>query len=118
EYPFILSTGRVLFHWQTGTMTRRVRGLEEVYPEGLVEIHPQDARKLGLVTDELVEVTSRRGKVVAKAKITEKSPPGTIFMSFHFKEAAANLLTIDALDPIAKIPEYKVCAVKIEKYKI
>ena len=115
EYPFILSTGRVLFHWHTGTMTRRVRGLEEVYPEGLVEIHPQDARKLGLATDELVEVTSRRGRVVAKAKVTEKSPPGTIFMSFHFKEAAANLLTIDALDPIAKIPEYKVCAVKIEK---
>jgi len=115
EYPFILSTGRVLFHWHTGTMTRRVKGLEEVYPEGLVEIHPQDAEKIGLATDELVEVSSRRGKVVAKAKITPKSPPGTVFMNFHFKEAAANLLTIDALDPIAKIPEYKVCAVKVQK---
>jgi len=115
EYPFILSTGRVLFHWHTGTMTRRVKSLEEIYPEGLVEIHPQDAEKIGLVRDELVEVSSRRGKVVAKAKITEKSPPGTVFMTFHFKEAAANLLTIDALDPIAKIPEYKVCAVKVQK---
>jgi len=115
EYPFILSTGRVLFHWHTGTMTRRVKGLEELYPEGLVEIHPQDADKIGLATDELVEVSSRRGKVVAKAKITEKSPPGIVFMTFHFKEAAANLLTIDALDPVAKIPEYKVCAVKVQK---
>jgi len=105
----------VLFQWHTGTMTRRVRGMEEVYPEGMVEIHTQYARNLGLVTDELVEVASRRGRVVAKAKVTEKSPPGTVFMSFHFKEAAANLLTIEALDPIAKIPEYKVCAVKIEK---
>jgi formate dehydrogenase alpha subunit len=115
EYPFILSTGRVLYHWHTGTMTRRVRGLEEIYPEGLVEIHPLDAERIGLASDELVEVSSRRGKVVAKAKITEKSPPGTVFMTFHFKEAAANLLTIDALDPIAKIPEYKVCAVKVQK---
>ncbi len=115
EYPFILSTGRVLFHWHTGTMTRRVKGLEELYPEALVEIHPQDADKIGLATDELVEVSSRRGKVVAKAKITEKSPPGIVFMTFHFKEAAANLLTIDALDPVAKIPEYKVCAVKVQK---
>ena len=115
EYPFILSTGRVLFHWHTGTMTRRVRGLDEIYPEALVEIHPQDADKIGLATDELVEVSSRRGKVVAKAKITEKSPPGIVFMTFHFKEAAANLLTIDALDPVAKIPEYKVCAVKVQK---
>jgi len=115
EYPFILSTGRILFHWHTGTMTRRVRALEEIYPEGLVEIHPLDAERIGLVSHELVEVSSRRGKVVAKAEITEKSPPGTVFMTFHFQEAAANLLTIDALDPIAKIPEYKVCAVKVQR---
>lgn len=74
-----------------------------------------DAERIGLVTDELVEVSSRRGKVVAKAEITEKSPPGTVFMTFHFKESAVNLLTVDALDPIAKIPEYKVCAVKVQK---
>jgi len=115
EYPFILSTGRVLFHWHTGTMTRRVKGLEEIYPQGLLEIHPLDAQKLSLKDADLARVISRRGKVVIRVKVTDISPPGVVFMSFHFKEAAANLLTIDALDPVAKIPELKVCAVRIEK---
>ena len=115
EYPFILSTGRVLFHWHTGTMTRRVKGLEEIYPQNLVEIHPLDAQKLSLKDADLARVISRRGKVVIRVKVTDMSPPGVVFMSFHFKEAAANLLTIDALDPVAKIPELKVCAVRIEK---
>ena len=115
EYPFILSTGRVLFHFHTGTMTRKVKGISEVYPEGVVEINPGDADFLGIVEDEIVKVKSRRGEVKAKVKITEKSPPGVLFMTFHFAESSCNLLTIDALDPVAKIPEFKVCAVKIEK---
>jgi len=115
EYPLILSTGRVLFHWHTGTMTRRVKGLEEIYPQGLVEIHPLDAGKLSLKDGDMARVISRRGEVVAKVKVTDTSPAGVVFMSFHFKEAAANLLTIDALDPVAKIPELKVCAVRVEK---
>ena len=115
EYPLILSTGRVLFHWHTGTMTRRVKGLEEIYPQALLEIHPQDAKKLSLKDADLVRVISRRGEVVSRVKVGDVSPAGVVFMSFHFKEAAANLLTIDALDPVAKIPELKVCAVRIEK---
>jgi len=115
EYPFILSTGRVLFHFHTGTMTRRVRGIEEIYPQGLVEINPEDAASLGLSQGDLVEVTSRRGTVRARVQVTDKSPRGVVFMSFHFREAACNILTIDALDPVAKIPEFKVCAVKVKK---
>ncbi len=118
EYPLILSTGRVLYHWHTGTMTRRVKGLEEICPEGLVEIHPLDAEKLSLKDGDLARVASRRGEVAAKVKVSDVSPPGVVFMSFHFKEAAANLLTIDALDPVAKIPELKVCAVKVEKFRL
>lgn len=115
EYPLILTTGRVLYHFHTGTVTRRSKGLDEIYPEALVEINPEDAKELKIEDGEFVEVTSRRGKIKAKAKVTEKSVKGVVFMSFHFHEAAANLLTNAALDPIAKIPEYKVCAVKVKK---
>ncbi|MDD3655643.1 MAG: formate dehydrogenase subunit alpha [Atribacterota bacterium] len=115
EYPLIFTTGRVLYHFHTGTVTRKSKGLSEVYKEALVEISPQDASELSIKDGEMVEVTSRRGKIQAKAKVTEKSDNGVVFMSFHFHEAAANLLTIAALDPVSKIPEYKVCAVKIKK---
>jgi len=115
EYPFLFTTGRVLYHFHTGTVSRRSKGLNEIYPEALVEINPQDAQELKVEDGEFVEVASRRGKIKAKAKVTEKSGKGVVFMSFHFREAAANLLTNAALDPIAKIPEYKVCAVKIKK---
>jgi len=115
EYPFLFTTGRVLYHFHTGTVSRRSKGLNEIYPEALVEINPQDAQELKVEDGEFVEVTSRRGKIKAKAKVTEKSGKGVVFMSFHFHEAAANLLTNAALDPVAKIPEYKVCAVKIKK---
>ncbi len=115
EYPFILTTGRVLFHFHTGTMSRKVKGLNQIYPEGLVEINPEDANSLNLSQGEMVNVISRRGKVKTKVKISDKSTPGVIFMTFHFAESAVNLLTNDALDPVAKIPEYKVAAVKIEK---
>ena len=114
EYPFILSTGRVLYQYHTGTMTRRARGPNERCPESLVEINPADAARFGINEGQMIKVTSRRGTLKAKTQITEKSPRGTIFMNFHFAESPVNLLTNSVLDPTGKIPEYKVCAVKLE----
>jgi formate dehydrogenase alpha subunit len=115
KYPFLLTTGRVLYHYHT-MISRKSKGLSEIYPEGMVEINPEDATRLGIKPDNgLVEVASRRGKVRVKAKVSDHLPPGVVFMTFHFKEAAANLLTIDTLDPVAKIPGFKVCAVNIQK---
>jgi formate dehydrogenase alpha subunit len=115
EYPFILSTGRVLYHYHT-MISRKSKGLSEIYPEGALEVSPEDASRLGIASgDGMVEVTSRRGKVTAKARVSEALPPGVVFMTFHFKEAAANLLTLDTLDPVAKMPGIKVCAVNIKK---
>lgn len=113
EYPLLLTTGRVLYHWHGGTMSRHSRGLNEVYPEARVEIHPSDARALGIADDAMVSVSSRRGRITAKAQVVERPDRGTVFMTFHFSEAAANLLTNGALDPVAKIPELKVCAVRV-----
>lgn len=118
EYPLLLTTGRMLYHFHTGTLSRRSAGLNELNPEGTVEINPVDAAELGLEDGDMAEVESRRGKVVAKVRVTDRSPVGTVFMTFHFREAAANLLTVSALDPVAKIPEYKVCAVKVEPLKV
>ena len=115
EYPLILSTGRMLFHWHGGTLSRRSPGLDAIAPEAEVEISPADAAAYQIEEGDWVQVSSRRGQVTAKATLTQRSSPGTIFMTFHFAEAAVNLLTIDALDPTAKIPEYKVCAVHLEK---
>jgi len=115
DYPFILSTGRVLYHFHTTTMTRQSDGLAELYPGGDVQISPEDAERLGIKPGEVIEVASRRGSVRARALITERVPPGMVYMPFHFREAPANVLTIDALDPIAKIPEFKVCAVRLSK---
>jgi len=114
EYPWLLSTGRVLYHWHGGEMTRRSKGLLEVYGRSLVEINPEDAQRLGLNENKRVRVTSRRGSIEATAWITDRVPPGMVFANFHFPESSANELTIAALDPIAKIPEYKVCAVNLE----
>jgi len=114
EYPFILTTGRVLYHFHTATMTRRSEGLNERYPESLAEINSRDAEKLKIKEGDFITVTSRRGSLKVKASVVDTPPEGTIFMNFHFSEAAVNLLTNPALDPIGKIPEYKVCAVKIE----
>jgi formate dehydrogenase alpha subunit len=111
NYPLILTTGRVLEHWHTGTMSRRSRVLAELRPDGVVEMHPGDAAKLGLVEHDLIVLASKRGKLEAPVHITENLPPGLVFMPFHWREAAANILTNDALDPLAKIPEYKVSAV-------
>jgi formate dehydrogenase alpha subunit len=114
EYPLILSTGRVLYHWHGGEMTRRAKGLMKIYDEALVELNPYDAEKLGIDGKKTVRVTSRRGSIEAKAWVTDRVPPGMLFANFHFPEASANELTIAALDPEAKIPEYKVAAVKVE----
>lgn len=113
EYPMLLSTGRVLYHWHGGEMSRRSKGLMEVYGESLVELNPQDAQKLGLKENGKVSITSRRGAIEAGVWITERVPAGMVYANFHFPEVPANDLTLAALDPIAKIPEYKVCAVKI-----
>ena len=115
EYPLILSTGRVLYHYHSGTMTRRSGPLSWVEPRGYVEVNPVDAAEIDLLDNSAVVVKSRRGKVRTQARFSEKVPPGTIFLAFHWREAPANMLTQDfALDPVAKIPEYKVCAVRLE----
>ncbi|MFH1347528.1 MAG: molybdopterin dinucleotide binding domain-containing protein, partial [Candidatus Margulisiibacteriota bacterium] len=113
EYPLILTTGRSYFHWHTRTLTRRTSALEREVPESYVEINPVDAKKYGVKNGTLVPVTTRRGTITVRAEVTERPKVGTIFIPFHFAEGAANRLTNDALDPGAKIPEYKVCAVKI-----
>lgn len=115
EYPYVLTTGRQLFHYHTGTMTRRSTGLNRVAPEAFVEVNPADAEVLGVSSGENLTVTSRRGEIRLKAKVSKIVPPNVVFIPFHYSEAAANLLTSDAMDPVCKIMEAKVCAVKIEK---
>ncbi|MDI6754356.1 MAG: molybdopterin dinucleotide binding domain-containing protein [Thermodesulfobacteriota bacterium] len=112
----MLTTGRILYHYHTCTMTGKTRGLNELAPECLVEICPADAENLGIKDEERVRVISRRGEILAKTKVSSRSPEGCIFIPFHFAEAAANRLTHSfALDPVSKIPEFKVCAVKVQK---
>ena len=113
EYPFVLSTGRMLEHFHTGSMSRRSDVLDKLVPLGAIEINPEDAQRLGVEDGQKVRVASRRGQVEIAARITDRVAPGSAFMAFHFREAPANRLTIAALDPIAKIPELKVCAVQI-----
>jgi predicted molibdopterin-dependent oxidoreductase YjgC len=115
EYPLILTTGRTMFHYHPGSMTRRSEKLNREVPEGYVEISPEDALRLGIKKSGRVRVISRRGEIETKAWITRRVPPGTVFIPFHFAEAAANVLTNPAVDPVAKIPEYKVAAVRIEQ---
>jgi len=114
DYPMVLNTGRVLYHWHGGEMTRRASGLMQIYGRPLIEVNPDDAERLGLDGNKRVRVTSRRGSIEAEAWVTDRVPPGMVFANFHFPEASANELTIAALDPVAKIPEYKVCAVRVE----
>jgi formate dehydrogenase alpha subunit len=115
EYPLLLTTGRVLYHYHTGSMTRRDTGLNFRYPEGHVEMHPVDAMEMGVADGERVRIASRRGRIEMPVMVTSRSLQGTVFIPFHFFEAAANQLTNPVLDPIGKIPEYKVCAVKVAK---
>jgi formate dehydrogenase alpha subunit len=112
DYPLTLTTGRILEHYHTGSMSRRTRVLSELQPTGAIDIHPDDAIKLGIVDGDLISVASERGKIEAPANITQKTSPGLAFMAFHWKESPANVLTNTALDPVAKIPEFKVTAVK------
>ena len=115
EFPFILTTGRVLYQYHTGTMTRRSKAIEAADLGPFVEINPEDAGTLGIVDGEKVAARSRRGRIELPARITARVNRGTVFIPFHYREAAANLLTNDALDPICKIPEAKVCSVSIER---
>ncbi len=112
EYPFILTTGRLLEHWHGGTLTRHSK-LDELYPEARIEISPADAARLTIEDGQTVRVSSRRGSIVLRAWVTQRTTLGVVFIPMHFAEAAANLLTIDTLDPLAKIPEYKACAVRV-----
>jgi len=114
EYPLMLTTGRVLYQYHTASMTGRCEGLQFRYPKGYVEIHQRDAERIGVLDEERVRVSSRRGSIEITARVTERSAPGQVFIPFHFFEAAANRLTHGALDPIGKIPEFKVCAVSLE----
>jgi formate dehydrogenase major subunit len=113
EYPMILSTGRLLEHWHTGSMTRRSYALDAISPHPEVYIHPDDAAELGLADGEMARVTSRRGTIVLATRLSHREGRGSCFIPFHFREAAANLLTIDEIDPFGKIPEFKFCAVRI-----
>jgi len=113
EYPFILTTGRLLEHWHGGTLTRHSQ-LNELSPTPKVEMHEIDAARLSVKTGDAVRVSSRRGSVVLRVEVSPKARPGVVFIPMHFAEAAANLLTIDVLDPQAKIPEFKACAVNIQ----
>ena len=118
DYPFCLTTGRVLYHWHGAEMTRRSQPLTSLYPETLVEISREDAARLGIENAHPVRVVSRRGEMIANAAVGDRVPPGVVFGNFHFPDAAnVNNLTINAVDPVAKIPEYKVCAVNIEPCK-
>jgi predicted molibdopterin-dependent oxidoreductase YjgC len=114
EYPFLLSTGRLLFQYHTGSMTRKMDAFNAVSPEAYIEINPGDAEQLGVNDGNKVRVSSRRGSIDIKAIISDRPAKGMLFIPFHFREAAANVLTSTALDPIAKIPELKICAVKVE----
>ncbi|NOX53591.1 MAG: molybdopterin-dependent oxidoreductase [Planctomycetes bacterium] len=117
EYPFILSTGRVLEHWHTGTMTMKAEQLRRAQPEAFVEIHPDDAANLGIKSGDMVRITSRRGEAVIKARVVDTPRPGMVFVPFHWSDenSLINKVTIDAYDPGSKQPEFKICAVKLAK---
>lgn len=117
EYPFILTTGRILHHYHSGTMTRRSWALNREYPEGYMEINTEDAKNLGLKDGKKVKVISKAGEITIEAKITEGINKGVVFIPFHFAEAAVNKLIGDAHDPLVHIPEFKVCAVRLEEVK-
>jgi formate dehydrogenase major subunit/formate dehydrogenase alpha subunit len=115
KYPFVLITGRVREHYNNGSMTGRVPGIMELVPEELLELNAQDAEALQIKSGERVRVASRRGELLVKAKVTDRSQPGNVFLTFHFRSALTNILTSEHRDPITGTPEYKSCAVKIEK---
>ena len=115
EYPLMLTTGRILYQYHTSTMSRRSKGLVSRTPDAFVEVNPADAKKLGIGHGDKVEVASRRGTIEVTAEVSRKCDEGVVFIPFHYSEAAVNRLTNKAIDPVANIPEYKVCAVKMRK---
>ena len=115
DYPFILSTGRILYHYNAAAMTARAPGLQEIAGEGFIELHRADAERLGIANGERVRVSSRRGSITATARVGRKVSEGETWMPFHFPDSPVNCLTNAALDEFARIPEYKVCAVRVEK---
>jgi formate dehydrogenase major subunit len=115
EYPLVLNTGRLLEHWHTGAMTRRAKALDAIAPEAFVSMHPDDAAELEVREGDRVEIESRRGSIRLVARLTTREGRGAVFVPFHFREAAANLLTLDELDPDGKIPEFKFCAVRVTR---
>ena len=117
SYPFWLSTGRVLEHWHTGSMTRRVKELHQAMPEAYVELNRADADRLGLKTGDKVRVASRRGAVDLPVRIDGRGRPveGSVFIPFYDEHRLANLLTLDAMDNLSKEPDYKKCAVRLER---
>ena len=114
EFPFVLTTGRNLFQYHSGSMTRQVKAIEDHAGEPYVEISPEDGHTLGVSDGDVIRVISRRGEILIKARITRRVSAGTVFVPMHYREAAANALTNDALDPDVKIPEFKVCAVRLQ----
>jgi len=114
DYPLVLTTGRQLEHWHTGSMTRRSEVLDALEPEAVAYVAARDLERLGLRSGDAIRVTTRRGSIALKARIDGAIPPGLIFIPFAFAEAAANVLTNPQLDPFGKIPEFKYCAAKIE----
>jgi len=115
EYPLWMTTGRVYAHYHTGTMTRNSASLDAEISEGVLEIHPEDADALEICDGGWVNLASRRGEIKTRIMTTDRVDKGVVFMPFHFEEANVNKLTNPAFDPIAKIPELKVCAVKVTK---
>jgi len=115
QYPFVLSTGRRLYHYHTRTQTGRSEGLNELLGEETADMSPEDGLAMGIADGEKVRVASRRGQVEVKARLTEQVPPGMVWMAFHFREGCANWLTNPVFDPVTQTAEYKACAVKIEK---
>jgi formate dehydrogenase major subunit len=111
----VLNTGRMLEHWHTGSMTRRSYALDAISPRALMFIHADDAARLGIADGGMARVSSRRGTIELEARVSHREARGNVFIPFHFREAAANLLTTDEIDPVGKIPEFKFCAVRVER---
>jgi formate dehydrogenase major subunit len=114
EYPMVLTTGRLLEHWHTGSMTRRASNLDSLEPEAIAGVNPKELDRLGVEPGGFIRVSTRRGEVVLRARADRDVAEGMVFIPFCFAEAAANLLTNPQLDPMGKIPEFKFCAAKVE----
>src|SRR6185312_56656 len=117
-YPMVLTTGRLLEHWHTGSMTRRASNLDSLEPEAIAGLNPREMNKMGVAPRDFVRVSTRRGTVTLKARADRDVAEGMVFIAFCFAEAAANLLTNPQLDPLGKIPEFKFCAAKVEPVQI